>query len=122
MEKNQSMTKNLNTVLSDTLKTSCLKKDNQVLNCGLIDSVDITKNSSSPYSKEHGNYDTELNGTNACQGSEIIKVSKNDINTSLDLLSSRYKAVPSFQGKKVKFKQLTVEEQIKRNRFYDENE
>lgn len=116
------MTKNLNTVLSDTLKTSCLKKDNQVLNCGLIDSVDITKNSSSPYSKEHGNYDTELNGINACQGSEIIKVSKNDINTSLALLSSRYKAVPSLQGKKVKFKQLTVEEQIKRNRFYDENE
>ncbi|XP_052648330.1 LOW QUALITY PROTEIN: xin actin-binding repeat-containing protein 2 [Harpia harpyja] len=114
--------KNLNTILSDTLKTSFLKKDNLVLNCGLIDSVDITKNSSSPYSKEHGNYDTELNGINACQGSEIIKVSKNDINTSLDLLSSRYKAVPSFQGKKVKFKQLTVEEQIKRNRFYDENE
>ncbi|XP_054685388.1 xin actin-binding repeat-containing protein 2 [Grus americana] len=31
-------------------------------------------------------------------------------------------SVPSFQGKKVKFKQLTVEEQIKINRFYSENE
>ncbi|NXF39787.1 XIRP2 protein, partial [Nyctibius bracteatus] len=44
--------KNLNTILSDTLKTSFLKKDNLVLECGLIDSVDITKKSCSPYSKE----------------------------------------------------------------------
>ncbi|KFQ94617.1 Xin actin-binding repeat-containing protein 2, partial [Nipponia nippon] len=35
--------KNLNTILSDTLKTSFLKKDNLVLDCGLIDSVDLTK-------------------------------------------------------------------------------
>ncbi|KFQ75533.1 Xin actin-binding repeat-containing protein 2, partial [Phaethon lepturus] len=34
----------LNTILSGTLKTSFLKKDNLVLNCGLIESVDITKN------------------------------------------------------------------------------
>uniref|UniRef100_A0A8D0G038 LIM zinc-binding domain-containing protein n=1 Tax=Strix occidentalis caurina TaxID=311401 RepID=A0A8D0G038_STROC len=114
--------KNLNTILSDSLKTPFLRKDNLVLVCGLIDSVDITKNSCSPYSKEHRNYDTELNDINTCQESEIIKVSKNGINTNLHLLSSRYTAVPSFQGKKVKYKQLTVEEQIKRNRFYDENE
>ncbi|NXW49023.1 XIRP2 protein, partial [Nyctiprogne leucopyga] len=44
--------KNLNTVLSDTLKSSLLKKDNLVLDCGLKDSVDITKKSCSPYSKE----------------------------------------------------------------------
>ncbi|NXL05775.1 XIRP2 protein, partial [Mesembrinibis cayennensis] len=44
--------KNLNTILSDTLKTSFLKKDNLVLDCGLIDSVDLTKKSCSPYSKE----------------------------------------------------------------------
>ncbi|NWW57415.1 XIRP2 protein, partial [Ifrita kowaldi] len=44
--------KNLNTVLSDTLKTPFLKKDNLVLNCGLINSVDISKKSCSPYSKE----------------------------------------------------------------------
>ncbi|KAF1505981.1 Xin actin-binding repeat-containing protein 2, partial [Megadyptes antipodes antipodes] len=44
--------KNLNTTLSDTLKTSFLKKDNLVLDCGLVDSVDITKKSCSPYSKE----------------------------------------------------------------------
>ncbi|XP_010146357.1 PREDICTED: xin actin-binding repeat-containing protein 2 [Eurypyga helias] len=113
--------KKLNTILSDTLKASFLKKDNLVLDCGLVDSVDITKKSRSPYSKEHRNYDTEMNGINACQESEIIKVSKNDINTSLDLLSSRHTAVSSFQGDKVKLKQLTVE-QIKRNRFYEENE
>ncbi|XP_009694172.1 PREDICTED: LIM domain and actin-binding protein 1-like, partial [Cariama cristata] len=76
---------------------SFLKKDNLVLDCGLTDSVDVTKNSCSPYSKEHGKYDTELNYINACQESEIIKVSKNDINTSLDLLSSRHTAVPSLQ-------------------------
>ncbi|NXH68738.1 XIRP2 protein, partial [Hydrobates tethys] len=44
--------KNLNTILSDTLKTSFPKKDNLVLDCGLTDSVDITKKSCSPYSKE----------------------------------------------------------------------
>ncbi|NXJ37470.1 XIRP2 protein, partial [Ciconia maguari] len=43
---------NLNTILFDTLKTYFLKKDNLVLDCGLIDSVDITKKSCSPYSKE----------------------------------------------------------------------
>ncbi|NXY05095.1 XIRP2 protein, partial [Pteruthius melanotis] len=44
--------KNLNSILSDTLNTSFLKKDNLVLNCGLIDSVDASKKSCSPYSKE----------------------------------------------------------------------
>ncbi|NXL65003.1 XIRP2 protein, partial [Chordeiles acutipennis] len=109
--------KNLNTVLPDTLKSSFLKKDNLVLDCGLTYSVDITKKS-----KEHGNYDKELNDINACQESEIIKMSKNHTNTSLDLLSSRYTAAPSFQGEKIKFKQFTVEEQIQRNRFYDKKE
>ncbi|NXS31467.1 XIRP2 protein, partial [Pomatostomus ruficeps] len=44
--------KNLNTILSDTLKTSFLKKDNLVLNGGLVDSVDVSKKSCSPYSKQ----------------------------------------------------------------------
>ncbi|NXT92684.1 XIRP2 protein, partial [Anhinga rufa] len=44
--------KNVNTILSDTLKTSFPKKDTLVLDCGLVDSVDITKKSCSPYSKE----------------------------------------------------------------------
>lgn len=113
--------KNINSILPETLKTSFLKKDNLFLDCGVIDSVDLTKSSRSPYSKEHRNYDTELIDTNAWQESQIIKVSKNDRNTSLDSLSSRYTVVPSSQDKKVKSKQLTVEEQIKRNRFYDEN-
>ncbi|NWW89362.1 XIRP2 protein, partial [Rhynochetos jubatus] len=43
--------KKLNTTLSDTLKTSFLKKDILVLDCGLVDSVDITKKSCSPYLK-----------------------------------------------------------------------
>ncbi|XP_068804808.1 xin actin-binding repeat-containing protein 2 isoform X3 [Struthio camelus] len=111
--------KNINTILSDTVKTSFLNKDSLVLNVDLVDSVDITKSSSSPYSKEHGNDDLELN---VCQEGEIIKVSENDISRSSDLLSSRHSAVPSCQGEKVKSEQLTVEEQIKRNRFYDENE
>lgn len=113
--------KNINCILPETLKTSFLKKDNLVLDFGVIDSVDLTKSSCSPYTKEHRNYDTELIDTNDWQESQIIKVSKNDTNTSLDSLSSRYTSVPSFQDKKVKTKQLTVEEQIKRNRFYDEN-
>lgn len=35
--------KKLNTILSDTLKIPFLKKDNLVLNCGLIDSVGVSK-------------------------------------------------------------------------------
>ncbi|NWS01682.1 XIRP2 protein, partial [Motacilla alba] len=44
--------KKRNTILSDPLKTSFLKKDNLVLNCGLIDSADVSKKSCSPYAKE----------------------------------------------------------------------
>uniref|UniRef100_A0A8C6YN05 Xin actin binding repeat containing 2 n=1 Tax=Nothoprocta perdicaria TaxID=30464 RepID=A0A8C6YN05_NOTPE len=114
---------NVNITLSDTMKTSYfLHKDSLASNDGLLDAVDITKNSSSPYSKEHGNYDLELNDINDCQEDEIIKVSENGISTSSDLLSSRHSAVPSSQRGKVKSEQLTIEEQIKRNRFYDENE
>nr|XP_026647451.1 xin actin-binding repeat-containing protein 2 [Zonotrichia albicollis] len=109
--------KKLNTILSDTLKKSLLNKDNLVLNCGLIDSADVSKKSCSPYSKEHGNYDTELNYINACQESEIIQLAKTDTNTSLDLLSSRHMAVSSLQGKKVKFKWLTANEKIKKIDF-----
>ncbi|NWS10539.1 XIRP2 protein, partial [Pachyramphus minor] len=43
--------KNLYTILY-AMKTSFLKKDNLVLNCGLLDSVDINKSSCTPYSKE----------------------------------------------------------------------
>ncbi|NXR70866.1 XIRP2 protein, partial [Rhadina sibilatrix] len=109
--------KTINTVLFDTLEKSFLKKDNLVLKCGLIDSVGVSKKSCSPYSKEHGNSDTELNYINICQENEIIQLSKTDVNTSLDLLSSRHTAVSSFQGKKVKFKWLTADEQIKKINF-----
>ncbi|NXP30182.1 XIRP2 protein, partial [Leiothrix lutea] len=44
--------KKINTILFDTLKISFLKKDNLVLNCGLIDSVGVSKKSCSPYSKQ----------------------------------------------------------------------
>ncbi|NXS60046.1 XIRP2 protein, partial [Brachypteracias leptosomus] len=44
--------KNLNVILSDTLKTSFLKKDNLVLDASLKDSINLTKYSYSPYSKE----------------------------------------------------------------------
>ncbi|NWZ42330.1 XIRP2 protein, partial [Brachypodius atriceps] len=42
----------INTIIFDTLKISFLKKDNLVLNCGLIDSVGVSKKPCSPYSKE----------------------------------------------------------------------
>ncbi|NWX35030.1 XIRP2 protein, partial [Notiomystis cincta] len=44
--------RNLNTILSDTLKIPFLKINNLFLNCGLIDSVDVSKKSYSPYSGE----------------------------------------------------------------------
>ncbi|NWX98128.1 XIRP2 protein, partial [Nothoprocta ornata] len=44
---------NVNITLSDTMKTSYfLHKDSLASNDGLLDAIDITKNSSSPYSKE----------------------------------------------------------------------
>ncbi|NWI61533.1 XIRP2 protein, partial [Calyptomena viridis] len=44
--------KKIYTILSDSLKTSLFKKDNLVINCGLIDSVDTSKNFCNPYPKE----------------------------------------------------------------------
>ncbi|NXQ24820.1 XIRP2 protein, partial [Alaudala cheleensis] len=44
--------KKIHAILFDTLKVSFLKKDNVVLNCGLIDSGDVSKKSCSPYSKQ----------------------------------------------------------------------
>ncbi|NWR26721.1 XIRP2 protein, partial [Tachuris rubrigastra] len=44
--------KNLHTILSDTMKTSLLQQDNLVLSFDLIDSVDISRSSCTPYSKE----------------------------------------------------------------------
>ncbi|NXD75769.1 XIRP2 protein, partial [Halcyon senegalensis] len=44
--------KNLNVFLSDTPKNSFLKKDNLVLDYSPIDSVNLTENSYSPFSKE----------------------------------------------------------------------
>lgn len=107
-------------ILADTLKTSALKKDSPSLDCDLTGGS--TKNSCSPYSEEHGNCHTELNDINACQESKIFKVLKKDINTSLDFQSSRSTTVPPLKGEKVKFKHCSVEEQIKRDRFYDEHE
>ncbi|TFK14629.1 5'-nucleotidase domain-containing protein 1 [Platysternon megacephalum] len=113
----------LNTTLCDNVKTpSFPEKDDMFLDLGLLDSVDITKNASSPYSEEHGNSDMELHDINICQEGEITEVSANGTSTSLDLLISRYIAVPSSQGDKVESDYLTVEEQIKRNRCYDDYE
>ncbi|XP_035187240.1 xin actin-binding repeat-containing protein 2 [Oxyura jamaicensis] len=61
----------VNTILSDTVKTSFLK-DYLVLDFGLIDSIDRAKSTSSRYSKEYGNCDRELNDINACQEDKII--------------------------------------------------
>ncbi|NWY48319.1 XIRP2 protein, partial [Sylvia atricapilla] len=44
--------KKINSILFDTPNISFLKKDNLVLNCGLIDSVGVSKKSYSLYSKE----------------------------------------------------------------------
>nr|XP_047917258.1 xin actin-binding repeat-containing protein 2 [Anser cygnoides] len=95
--------KTVNTILSDTVKTSFLK-DYLILDFGLIESTDVTKSTSSPYSKEDGNCDRELNDINACQEDKIVM--------------SAQECIPR---EKVKSKQLTVEHQIKRNKFYHKN-
>uniref|UniRef100_A0A8C9FE68 LIM zinc-binding domain-containing protein n=1 Tax=Pavo cristatus TaxID=9049 RepID=A0A8C9FE68_PAVCR len=96
--------KNLNTILSDTVKALFLKEDYFVLDFSLIDSVDRTRHSSRPYSREHKNCNKELDDVNVCQEDEIGKVSKNDRSTPLELLNSRYTTFPSSQGEKVKSK------------------
>lgn len=63
--------KTVNTILSDTMKTSFLK-DYLILDFGPIDSIDRAKSISSPYSKEDGNCDRELNDINGCQEDKIV--------------------------------------------------
>ncbi|XP_066855866.1 uncharacterized protein [Anser cygnoides] len=58
--------KTVNTILSDTVKTSFLK-DYLILDFGLVESTDVTKSTSSSYSKDDRNCDRELNDINACQ-------------------------------------------------------
>lgn len=93
--------KNLNTILSDTVKALFLKEDYFILNFSLIDSVDRTGHSSRPYSKEHKTCNKELNGINVCQEDEIGEASRNDRSTPLELPNSSYATFPSSQGEKV---------------------
>ncbi|NWS86128.1 XIRP2 protein, partial [Toxostoma redivivum] len=51
-EEDDKKDKKINTILPDTLKICFLKKEKLVLNCGLIESVGVSKKSHSPYSKE----------------------------------------------------------------------
>ncbi|XP_021255614.1 xin actin-binding repeat-containing protein 2 [Numida meleagris] len=96
--------KNLNTILSDTVKALFLKEDYLVSDVILIDSVDRTKHSSRPHSKEQTNCDKELNDVNVSQEDKIGKRYKNDRSTTLELLNSRYTTFPSSQEEKVKSK------------------
>lgn len=93
--------KNLNTILYEHVKALFLKDNYFVLDFSLIDSVDRTRHSSRPYSKEHKSCNKELNDINVHQEDEIGEVSKNDRSTPLELLNSRYSTYPSSQGEKV---------------------
>lgn len=106
--------KKLNTILSDNVESLFLPESDDI---GPLGSTETTENASILHSKDCVDYDI-----NTCQGDEIMEMSENLTRASLDLLSSSDRAVPSSEEDKVKMKQPTEEEQMERNRKYDENE
>ncbi|XP_064143111.1 xin actin-binding repeat-containing protein 2 isoform X2 [Loxodonta africana] len=113
---NHSSNKNLHFFFSNTVKIAAFsKKDENIFECNLIDSVDEVKNMPCLYLKEFGNDISHWHG-------ETIVAAHGNENPSFDVLSSECAAKPSFPNVEVQSEQLTVEEQIKRNRCYSDTE
>ncbi|XP_047400741.1 xin actin-binding repeat-containing protein 2-like [Sciurus carolinensis] len=110
---NHSHNKNLHFFFSNTVKiTAFSKKTENIFECDLIDSVDQFKNM---YLREFGNNVNHWHG-------EVVGAAHSNGNTSLDAVSCEYAAQSSLPSKEGQSEQLTVEEQIKRNRCYSDTE
>uniref|UniRef100_A0A452UC82 Xin actin binding repeat containing 2 n=1 Tax=Ursus maritimus TaxID=29073 RepID=A0A452UC82_URSMA len=116
IKRNQANNKNLHFFFSNTMKIAAFSKKNEnIFEHDFIDSVDQMKNMPCLYFREFGK------DIKHGQGEAIGRAPING-NPSFGALSSECAAKPSFPRLGVQSGQLTVEEQIKRNRWYSDTE
>ncbi|XP_077927065.1 xin actin-binding repeat-containing protein 2 [Halichoerus grypus] len=116
IKRNHANNKNLHFFFSNTMKIAAFSKKNEnASEHDFIGSVDQMKNMPCLYLREFGkdvkHWHDEAIGTAPING-----------NPSFGALSSECAAKPSFPRAEVQSEQLTVEEQIKRNRCYSDPE
>ncbi|XP_027414481.1 xin actin-binding repeat-containing protein 2 isoform X3 [Bos indicus x Bos taurus] len=110
---NHSNNKNLHFFFSNTVKIAAFSKRNEnIFTHNLIDSVDHIKNMPCLYLRELGKDIKHWHGQTI--GAAHV--------TDLDAPSCEFTAKPPFPRVEVQSEQLTVEEQIKRNRHYSDTE
>ncbi|VTJ86247.1 Hypothetical predicted protein [Marmota monax] len=113
---NHSHNKNLHFFFSNTVKiTAFSKKNDNIFECDLIDSVDQLKNMPCLYLREFGKNANPWHG-------EAVAATHSNGNTSFDSPSHECTAQPQLSSSEGQSEQLTVEEQIKRNRCYSDME
>nr|XP_025708589.1 xin actin-binding repeat-containing protein 2-like isoform X2 [Callorhinus ursinus] len=116
IKRNQANNKNLHFFFSNTMKIAAFSKKNEnTSEHDFIDSADQMKNMPRLYLREFGKDVKHWHG-------EAIGTAPINGNPSFGALSSECAAKPSFPRAEVQSEQLTVEEQIKRNRCYSDPE
>ncbi|KAK2493624.1 hypothetical protein MC885_016265 [Smutsia gigantea] len=115
IKENHSNNKNLRFFFSNTVKVAAFSKKNEnIFEQDLIDSVDQIKNMPCLNLRELGKNIKRRHGE--------VGAAQVHGNTSFDALTSECATKPSFPRVEDQFEQLTVEEQIKRNRCYSDTE
>ncbi|XP_070437633.1 xin actin-binding repeat-containing protein 2 isoform X3 [Equus przewalskii] len=116
IKENHSNNKNLHFFFSNTVKIAAFSKKNEnTFERDLIDSVDQMKHLPCLYLREFGKDIKQWHD-------EAVGAAHINGNAGVDALSSECAAMPSFPRVEVQSEQLTVEEQIKRNRCYSDTE
>ncbi|XP_034863735.1 xin actin-binding repeat-containing protein 2 isoform X2 [Mirounga leonina] len=116
IKRNHANNKNLHFFFSNTMKIAAFSKKNESTSeHDFIGSVDQMKNMQCLYLREFGKDVKHWHG-------EAIGTAPINGNPSFGALSSECAAKPSFPRAEVQSEQLTVEEQIKRNRCYSDPE
>nr|XP_014715902.2 xin actin-binding repeat-containing protein 2 isoform X4 [Equus asinus] len=116
IKENHSNNKNLHFFFSNTVKIAAFSKKNEnVFERDLIDSVDQMKHLPCLYLREFGKHIKQWHD-------EAVGAAHINGNAGVDALSSECAATPLFPRVEVQSEQLTVEEQIKRNRCYSDTE
>ncbi|ELW62304.1 Xin actin-binding repeat-containing protein 2 [Tupaia chinensis] len=112
---NHSNNKNLHFFFSNTVKITAFSKKNDIFECDLLDSVDQIKNMPCLCLRKFGKRIKHGHG-------EVTEAAHSSGNTNFDGLSHECAAKLSSPRVEVQTEQLTVEEQIKRNRCYSDTE
>ncbi|XP_014588003.2 xin actin-binding repeat-containing protein 2 isoform X3 [Equus caballus] len=116
IKENHSNNKNLHFFFSNTVKIAAFSKKNEnTFESDLIDSIDQMKHLPCLYLREFGKDIKQWHD-------EAVGAAHINGNAGVDALSSECAAMPSFPRVEVQSEQLTVEEQIKRNRCYSDTE